>query len=1269
MQFVANGPDIPDSLLMAHEEGRVVFFCGAGISYPAGLPDFIGLVDAIYSHVGRQRDAIEQEAYKRGQLDATLDLLERRLPGQRQAVRNALIEALQPDLDRGGATDTHAALLQLARNREGALHLVTTNFDRIFVRLLERTNPPSPSYSAPLLPIPKNSRWDGLVYLHGLLPEHPDANALDRLVLTSGDFGLAYLTERWAARFVSELFRNYIVCFVGYSINDPVLRYMMDALAADRMLGELTPQAYAMGDTASGEEDTKTVEWEAKGVVPILYEVPTGTRDHSVLHRTLKTWAETYRDGILGRERIVVEYAMTQPSASTRQDDFVSRMLWALSHHSGLPAKRFADFDPAPPLAWLEALTENRYHHCDLARFGVAPNAAQDRELRFSLLQRLTPYYRAPWMLLAGGNAVFSEWDVVMLHLARWLIRHLDDPALILWLAQRGGTLHSRLALLIEERLDNIADLERVGNSSELERLRAQSPNAIPRPLLRVLWRLLLTGQVTASSRSLTIYHWRKRFTRDGLTATLRIQLREILAPKIVLKKPYRWRVSDPAADTHERLKDLVEWELVLASSNVRSSVHELAHADRWRIALPTLVDDFQQLLRDALDLMRELGEGDDRSDRSHWCLPSISSHWQNEGARDWVALIEFLREAWLAIHEVDSARASRIARAWFAMPYATFKRLALFAASRDGCIIPDQWVDWVIADDAWWLWGFDTMRETLRLIVLQGVHLTSEASRRLEAAILAGPPRAIWQVNIDPEKWLRFVNHVVWLRLAKLKSSGTNLGSDAAERLEMLSVANPKWQLANHERDEFSSWTSGTGDPDFEESRVTDIAPHKRNALVAWLKLAPRSQDIFHEDNWRETCRSHFYLCAIALCDLAADAVWPTARWSEALQAWSEERQALRSWQYIAPLLQTMPDEVFTNIAYSITWWLEAVSKALDPNEDIFLDLCRRSLKRPDRDGIDGNDAVEQALNHPVGHVTQALLNIWFKRDPKDGDGLPVKLETFFSQLCDIDVAQFRHARVLLASRLVALFRVDRPWTEDHLLPLFNWSRDVAEAKAVWEGFMWSPRLYRPLLIALKKNFLDTANRYAEFGQHAQQLAAFLTHVALDPPDTYTVLDFQTAFAALPQEGLRESARTLVQALEGADEQGEDYWTNRIQPFWKGIWPKSSELVSQDIAEVLARLSIAARGKFPEALSAIRYWLIPPEAPDFVVQLLHESGLSSRFPKDALCLLNAIISDQPWAPVQLSLCLMAMSQAEPALLQDPLYLRLIEYARRHSCS
>ena len=65
MQFITHGPDIPEALLQAHEEGRVVFFCGAGISYPAGLPGFSGLVDRIYQLNGTVPLEIEAEAINR----------------------------------------------------------------------------------------------------------------------------------------------------------------------------------------------------------------------------------------------------------------------------------------------------------------------------------------------------------------------------------------------------------------------------------------------------------------------------------------------------------------------------------------------------------------------------------------------------------------------------------------------------------------------------------------------------------------------------------------------------------------------------------------------------------------------------------------------------------------------------------------------------------------------------------------------------------------------------------------------------------------------------------------------------------------------------------------------------------------------------------------------------------------------------------------------------------------------------------------------------
>ncbi|MBN6727510.1 anti-phage defense-associated sirtuin Dsr1 [Burkholderia multivorans] len=1271
MQFITNGPDIPDALLQAHEEGRVVFFCGAGISYPAGLPGFKGLVEAIYKLNGTALSDIEREAFERGQFDATLDLLERRLPGQRLAVRRKLAEALRPNLRRKGATDTQAALLRLARSRKGALRLVTTNFDRIFQAAAKRTGQEFQVYTAPMFPVPKNSRWNGLVYLHGLLPEKVDDTALNRLVVTSGDFGLAYLTERWAARFVSELFRNYVVCFVGYSINDPVLRYMMDALAADRMLGEVTPQAWALGDCERGQEHRKTIEWEAKGVTPILYHVPTGSHDHSALHQTLHAWADTYRDGVLGKERIIVSHALARPSSSTQQDDFVGRMLWALSDRSGLPAKRFADFNPVPSLDWLlEAFSDERFRQSDLPRFGVSPRDDTEAELRFSLVHRPAPYNCAPAMLLSSGGAADSRWDDVMFHLARWLTRHLDDPRLILWITQRGGRMHDNWLWLVEQELDRLASLEREGKSAELDEIRSHAPNAIPSSLMRTLWRLLLSGRIKSLRHVPDLYRWKARLTREGLTTTLRLELRELLAPQVVLKKPFHWDDEQEGMDAPTHLRQLVDCELVLAADHVHSDLRDLAD-ENWTCALPQLLEDFQQLLRDALDLWRELGEADERNDQSHWDLPSITPHWQNRGFRDWASLIELLRDAWLALRASDSARATRIAQGWFELPYPTFKRLALFAASQDDCIPSKQWVDWLLADGAWWLWSPGTGREVFRLFVLQGRQLAAADKDCLEAAILAGPPREMYRDDLEAVQWQDLVARSVWLRLAKLNTSGLALGAGAAARLAELSDRYPQWQLAANERDEFSYWMSGTGDPDYDENRDVDIAPRKRRELIQWLTKPPLERRSFHQDTWRDVCRKHLLNSLYALCDLARDGVWPARRWREALQSWSDGRLALRSWRYAAPLVQTMPDVVLQEIAHGATWWIEAVSKSINQHEDILLKLCRRVLALPleagtgmMRNGDPLDRPVTAAINHPIGHVTQALINLLFKRRLNDDDRLPTEIAPLFTELCDVRIARFRHGRVLLGSRLITLFRVDRTWTEQYLLPLFSWD-NPREARAVWEGFLWSPRLHPPLLIAFKPQFLETASHYADLDEYRRQFAAFLTYAALSPSDGYTADEFRAAIGALPQEGLEECAQAILQALEGAADQREDYWKNRIQPFWQHVWPKSRSLATPRIAESLTRLIIAARAEFPAALAAVQDWLQPIEHPHYVIHLLHESGLGARFPTDVLHLLDAVIADQQLSPRELAKCLDAILQAAPRLEQDVRYRRLREYSRR----
>ena len=393
-----------------------------------------------------------------------------------------------------------------------------------------------------------------------------------------------------------------------------------------------------------------------------------------------------------------------------------------------------------------------RFGHGDLLRFGVPPRGDVDAELRFSLIWRPAPYNLAPSMwLVTGGTG--SQWDEVMFHLARWLLRHLDDPRLVIWIAERGGHLHNRWSWLVEDKLNELSTKEREGKTAELDAIRSQAPNAIPSPLMRTLWRLLLSERVKSTSRDPGLYRWLERLKREPLTATLRLELRDLLAPKVTLKELFRWGEKEATADEPTRLRQLVDWELVLAADHVRPTVREL-DSEHWTSALPDLLEDFQQLLRDALDLLHELGEADDRSDRSHWDLPSITPHWQNRDFHDWISLIELLRDAWLAVHSNNSNRATRVAQAWFELPYPTFKRLALFAASQNDCIPPEQWVGWLLADGAWWLWSAETGREVFRLLVPQGRQLAESDQERLEAAILSGPPREIFRDDLEPDQW-----------------------------------------------------------------------------------------------------------------------------------------------------------------------------------------------------------------------------------------------------------------------------------------------------------------------------------------------------------------------------------------------------------------------------------------------------------------------------------------------------------------------------------
>ena len=209
MRFLEYGPNIPDELLLARDEGRVVFFCGAGVSRAkAELPDFFGLARIVLTRLGvtednpaarilKEAEEIENRTGEAGLIpvDRVFGLLERDFMVRdiEAAVAGALKPESQPDL---GA---HNLLIDLATTEQGSTRIVTTNFDRLF----DDCNRDLESWLPPRLPdLSRSDDMNGIVYLHGKATREYDGAEGDSFVLSSSEFGRAYLADGWATTFM-----------------------------------------------------------------------------------------------------------------------------------------------------------------------------------------------------------------------------------------------------------------------------------------------------------------------------------------------------------------------------------------------------------------------------------------------------------------------------------------------------------------------------------------------------------------------------------------------------------------------------------------------------------------------------------------------------------------------------------------------------------------------------------------------------------------------------------------------------------------------------------------------------------------------------------------------------------------------------------------------------------------------------------------------------------------------------------------------------------
>lgn len=1218
MQFIPKGPEIPNDLIQLHEEGSVVFFTGAGISVPANLPKFNRLTELLFTSLNETPNEIEQKAIGSHHYDKALGLLEARLQDGRQQMREQLISLLTPDLTRVNATRTHKALLELGRTRSGALRLVTTNFDRLFDAA--GSDLAFKSFSAPLLPIPKNT-WDGLVYLHGYLPNSPTRTDLDQLVLSSGDFGRAYLVERWAARFVSELFRNYTVCFVGYSIDDPVLRYMMDALAAERLLEGRPLQMYAFARGTIGD----SAGWSAKGVEPIMY------CEHEQLHETIDKWASTYRDGITGKEAIVERFGRSNPQNSSLDDDVAGRLLWALSDPSGGPAKRFADLDPLPSLDWLKVFTNDCFGKADWRRFGLPTKVDAQEDIKFSLLSRPFSLQGTAKMALVAYEAQYHALSPSLEPLAKWLAGHAKETKLLLWVSQNGGVLHPEFAWHLDKALDE-----------------EDFPVA-----MKVLWRMALSGHLRNSS-DYEFYRWKSWFKKEGMSPSVRLQLRQLLAPCVHLGERSIFSGLSEEFTERRRPCDIVNTSVNLGHGIEKYAFVEMDKQSEWASALPNLADDARILLRDTLDLMHELGMATLEFDRSSFAMPSISEHDQNRYFDTWALLIRFTRDSWQATLRQSPERAKLLAKAWAYEAYPCFRRLRLFAATHLDAFTSAEAVQMLLHDKHHPLWSFETRREALRLIVSLAQRPDEVESMELQAAICNGPPRELAREEMTDDEWGEHRDRSIWIRLAKYQNSGGQLTAKSQAILAAIQTRLPFLELAPDESDEFHMFFGGVT-----RNRPPSLSiPEEAKDLAKWLIEHPKN-DHWAQDNWAQLCKQQPELTAEALGLTIEQGEWLSERWHDGLFAWGDEELARSTWPLVKKYLLSATENNLTPLSSAIGFWAKKVAKKVPEDQDLTLLMGRLIHLHRDVTPDLGKEPIMRVINHPIGQATEVLFDCWHSQTLDEGIGLSEPPRMLLTELCDPSIAAYRIGRVLLGYQFMSLYRVDQEWAKDHLTNLFDWRKSPEDANAVWYGWLWSGNLYWPLLAELKTEFKETVHHYSDLGDCAERLASWIAIIALDETSPFNQTELTSLVHSLPNEGLGHMLLSMNRNLGSSTQQRDAFWENRFKPFVENIWPKGREKQSPYTGEQFARIALQMGENMSTALPVLRRYIQGD-----LHWVLHELGkrnLCKSAPEACLELLH--LMDRPkerWHKDELKQYLETIRGQAQSLAEDQRYRDLL---------
>lgn len=1270
MRFFANGPDIPEQLIASRNEGRVVFFCGAGVSVPSKLPSFLKLTQQVMQKLGVPLKSNSITTIYRKEVEYVLSgesPKDYKLPFSLDQVFYLLqqeygVEVVEKEvntllkINKSTPAEKHKIVLRLAKNPNQQPQIVTTNFDLLF----EKADRSVKTHIPPSLPdLSCGQPLEGVVYLHGRWSKRPyPAGSEHSLIISSADFGRAYLADGWASRFIKELANQYVIVLLGYSAEDPPVRYLLEGLHTKNGNADATIYAFDRGSQEQTDQN-----WRHRGVIGVAFP------EYEDLWDSLSAWAD-FADSPSTWYTSTLALAQQKPE---QLQAFQRRQVaYLISSDHG--AKLFAESTPLPCAEWLcvfdpylrNAKPEiirnyqdevedyeyipRRYYGLDDDPLVEYDNDPDKLYLGVNFLSALPkdrtdyvePGLAQPYMSVASQPARLR-------YLGAWFCKLLHDP-ITLWWAAGKTRLHPQFVMAIEHQLNSYAPT---------------IPEAIGHK-----WRLLLEylNQQLSCRDDFRWYDFKEKNKAIGWNGYAFRQLEKVLQPFLTVKRAHRYMVRPPG-----------KIEQITALYEVIEIAVEFPELHQEKLEIPDqhlvrVFDIWWRALEKAVQLVDEL---------PYFDAPDL---WAGE--RD-----SFLHDAayymkccimlfdQLAASQPEEAR--RAVMHWPEKDPYFFDQLKVYAWRHPGLFDSSDIASGLLLLSEESFWGSRCRPELLKLLMEHWENLSSMLREQLVDRVLAGPSRALWS---DDSAYQRYVFYAATPMLGWLDRQGCTLPTSAQIYLQQLRQHNdwhPDLEIQAIER-----WQGQSGwvHTDKNPGVLLDAPVHQIIEIVKETSRSDYSELIdYRPFNGLVKQRPLKALRALVLD--AKQGRYPIELWRTILADWPTD-QPLRLKLQLSRRLLKLPVAEIAKIAHPFSQWMHNELPALGrATPDCAMEIWDSAVNLLFATGeealessiiesrISGRRVVmsrrtrEHAINAPVGYMARLLIDMFWPKGRKKGQGLPSHFSKRIYQLLQAPGVGKDHAVNIFGIEINGLFWHDPEWVRNELLPLFNLQSRFSEP--AWNGFLHGDKALSPELFAeLRPHFINLFQAIKGWqwrNDLSRRLHQHLVLACRSGLKDQRYLSFEETREILQQTddvGRVETLWFLTSLITS-----KSSWQQFGKRFLNEAWPRELRFRSESTTKKLILLAGKMDQNFPEAVNVVLPFLIPVRYVDIHIYSLRkksDASLGSRFPEAMLVLLDAILDENSHPPYQFDELLGQLADSRPKLTKDKRWLRLSKLSNRN---